>query len=122
MNIKIVAIAISAAGLMSRVDSALAAMPRVHSAAASESATSRMIHRYFGYLQGRSGTTLTLRLRNNAMLTVDASAAFAAGQVSAPLFAGKATVVQGTIAANGVFHATSVTRTAPDPTHWDIDR
>jgi hypothetical protein len=80
------------------------------------------IHRYFGLLVGRRGTNLTLRLRSGALLLVDASAAFAVDHVSSPLFAGKATVVQGTIGANGVFHATSVKRAAPLPSTWDIDR
>jgi hypothetical protein len=42
------------------------------------------------------GPMLTLRLRNGALLRVDATEAFASGSVSAPLFAGKSTVVKGT--------------------------
>jgi len=79
-------------------------------------------HRYFGVLQAARGTTLTLRLRNGRALIVDASAAFAAAHVAAPLFAGKATIVEGRFAPNGVFDATLVKRALPNPASWDIDR
>jgi hypothetical protein len=86
------------------------------------STTFAIVHRYFGLLEHASGSLLTLRRRNGTLLVVDASAAFAKQTVSAPLYAGKPTVVQGTLSANGVFHATSVKRAAPRIESWDIDR
>jgi len=79
-------------------------------------------HRYFGLLQTANGAAITLRLRSGRLLAVDASEAFALNRVSEPLFAGKATVVEGLFAANGVFRASAVKRAAPRPASWDIDR
>ncbi len=80
------------------------------------------VHRYFGSLMSARGPMLTLRLRNGALLRVDATEAFASGSVSAPLFAGKSTVVKGTFSTPGIFHATSVQRATQRVTNWGSDR
>ena len=79
-------------------------------------------HRYFGTLASATGSTLVIRLRNGRNLGVDASQAFALKRVSEPLFAGKPTVVQGTLDASGVLHASAVRRAAPSPIAWGNDQ
>jgi hypothetical protein len=79
-------------------------------------------HRVFGLLQSARGSALTLRLRDGRLLAIDAAPAFAQKRVSAPLFAGKSTVVDGFFGPRGIFYATAVKRAAPQPTSWGPDR
>jgi hypothetical protein len=79
-------------------------------------------HRYFGWLAHAQGATLTLRLRTGRLLVIDASAAFAAARVAAPLFAGKPVCVDGFFAPRGVFRAVDVQRAVAHPAAWGGDR
>jgi hypothetical protein len=79
-------------------------------------------HRFFGLLESARGSLLTLRLRSGRVIAVDAAEAFGRERVSEPLFAGKATVVEGTFAPNGVFRADAVKRTSSNRAAWGVDR
>jgi hypothetical protein len=67
-------------------------------------------HVVAGTIVTLSGQTFVLSLRSRHRLRVNASPAVASGHYSAPLFAGKIVIVQGTYAADGSFVAHSVTR------------
>jgi hypothetical protein len=54
----------------------------------------RIPHRFYGSIAQIHGSIITLRLRNGRV-TVDATAAVANGNYSAPLFVGKAVSVDG---------------------------
>jgi hypothetical protein len=90
--------------------------------AASLPAGAPVEHRLFGLLVSARGTLLTLRLRTGRLLAIDAAGAFARERVSEPLFAGKAAVVEGTFAPNGVFRADAVKRTSSNTAAWGVDR
>lgn len=116
MNLRTCIVALAAAAVLG----ADAAEPVT--AAALPSGAPRVEHRFFGLLQSARGTLLTLRLRNGRVIAVDAAPAFASERVAEPLFAGKATVVEGAFAPNGTFVADAVKRTASNPAVWGADR
>jgi hypothetical protein len=92
------------------------------SALPANAAVAAAAQRFFGVLADVRGTAMTLRLRDGRLLAVDAAPAFAGQRVSQPLFAGKPTVVVGAFDRRGIFHATAVSRGAPRPANWGLDR
>jgi hypothetical protein len=50
---------------------------------------------FYGTIAALRGSVLTVRLRNGRVLTVEASAAIANGNYSAPLFVGKLVSIDG---------------------------
>jgi hypothetical protein len=67
-------------------------------------------HTMYGTIIAIQGEAFTLRLRNGQSMQVDATDAIKRGTVSNPLFVNKIVSVQGYRAANGTFHAQTVTR------------
>jgi hypothetical protein len=64
----------------------------------------------FGTITQVSGAILTVKLRDGRTVKVDASAAVAHGDYSAPLFVGKIILAEGTRSPNGTFAAVRITR------------
>src|SRR5450631_49905 len=70
-------------------------------------------HVFYGTIAAIKGSAFTLRLRNGRAITVDATAAIANGDYSAPLFVGKIVSVDGnvvgaTFTASHVFRMTNL--------------
>ena len=66
-------------------------------------------HTIYGQIAGITGNILTVRMRNGRSAKVDAAAAVAHGDISAPLFVGKLVSVDGEVR-NGTFTAAHVFR------------
>ncbi len=67
-------------------------------------------HVIYGQITALSGSTIRLRLRSGRLADVDARAAIAAGNYSAPLFVGKLVSVDGIMSTGGKFTASHVFR------------
>jgi hypothetical protein len=66
-------------------------------------------HTLFGTIAALDGADVTVRLRSGRLAAVDATAAFANGAYSAPLFVGKMVAVDGVVH-NGTFVAAHIVR------------
>ena len=64
----------------------------------------------YGTIVQINGNTVTLRVRNGKLRVIDASSAFAAGTVSAPLFIGKIVIAEGLTRTDGVLSAARLSR------------
>jgi hypothetical protein len=73
-------------------------------------ATRQGVHVVYGTVVAVHGSQLTVKLRNNRSINVDASPAIANGDYSAPLFVGKLVNVDGAFKPNGVLSAAHVFR------------
>lgn len=67
-------------------------------------------HDVSGAIVSLSGNSVSLRLRDGRVLSIDATDAIASGRFSAPLFVGKFVEVTGPVDLHRVLHAQTITR------------
>ena len=78
-------------------------------------------HRITGTILRTTGNTLTLRMRDGRLVSIDLTLARASRHVGI-LPVGRAVTVYGTIDRSGAFRATSIGHTSPNPAGWPADR